>query len=230
MRQRNTLRVAMRNIATIVAMFMVLISIYRTVYLGRFFLSWWTFHFIFDTGQKDNTDRNTPQAFSHFTYHESHHRLIIVDIQGVNDFYTDPQIHTDHGNGHATIKDESEVFYDVDNLFRVGFGLGNLGKRGMEAFLKSHKCNSICRYLNLPPVQTKDVDVGTKLLVRKIHKMMIQNNEKLNRFKKILFNTPPTSGHSKLDERSTYGPKRQNLEFFRKVCKNLKTTKDQVLC
>jgi hypothetical protein len=94
-------------------------------------------------GQKDNTDRNTPQAFSHFTLHESHHRLIIVDIQGVNDFYTDPQVHTDDGKG---------------------FGLGNLGRKGMEAFMKSHQCNAICRYLNLPSMQSKSVDVGTKLM------------------------------------------------------------------
>ncbi len=30
-------------------------------------------------------ERNTPQAFSHFTYESSNHRLIIVDIQGVSD-------------------------------------------------------------------------------------------------------------------------------------------------
>lgn len=34
------------------------------------------------------------QAFSHFTFECSHHRLIVVDIQGVGDLYTDPQIHT----------------------------------------------------------------------------------------------------------------------------------------
>jgi hypothetical protein len=39
-------------------------------------------------------NRNTPQAFSHFTYEKSDHQLVIVDIQGVDDWYTDPQIHT----------------------------------------------------------------------------------------------------------------------------------------
>ncbi len=38
--------------------------------------------------------RNTPQAFSHFSYEASDHQLIIVDIQGVGDIYTDPQIHS----------------------------------------------------------------------------------------------------------------------------------------
>lgn len=41
--------------------------------------------------------RHTPQAFSHFTFERSGHELIVVDIQGVGDLYTDPQIHTMDG-------------------------------------------------------------------------------------------------------------------------------------
>ncbi|RHY66351.1 hypothetical protein DYB30_002931 [Aphanomyces astaci] len=63
-------------------------------------------------------ERNTPQAFSHFTFVSSDYRLMVVDIQGVNDSYTDPQIHTADGRG---------------------FGIGNLGTRGMETFLQSHR-------------------------------------------------------------------------------------------
>jgi len=77
--------------------------------------------------------RNTPHAFSHFTYEASGHRFIVVDIQGVNDYYTDPQIHT------------------VD---RKGFGLGNLGQDGINKFLETHKCNPICQFLGLPPVRS----------------------------------------------------------------------------
>jgi len=36
--------------------------------------------------------RNTPHAFSHFSFECSNHELIIVDIQGVGNFNTDPQI------------------------------------------------------------------------------------------------------------------------------------------
>jgi hypothetical protein len=61
------------------------------------------------TTQAKDTYRNTPQAFSHFTYVSSGFDLIVVDIQGVNDFYTDPQIHTADG---------------------TGFGMGNLGVTG----------------------------------------------------------------------------------------------------
>ncbi|RQM19840.1 hypothetical protein B5M09_000651 [Aphanomyces astaci] len=73
-------------------------------------------------------ERNTPQAFSHFTFVSSDYRLMVVDIQGVNDSYTDPQIHTADGRG---------------------FGIGNLGTRGMETFLQSHRCNEVCRWLGL---------------------------------------------------------------------------------
>lgn len=52
------------------------------------------------------------QAFSHFTFERSGHQLIVVDIQGVGDLYTDPQIHTEAG---------------------TDFGDGNLGRCGGPA-------------------------------------------------------------------------------------------------
>ena len=41
--------------------------------------------------------RQTPHTFSHFTFERSGHELIVVDVQGVGDLYTDPQIHTSDG-------------------------------------------------------------------------------------------------------------------------------------
>ncbi len=41
------------------------------------------------------------------------------------DFYTDPQIHSRDGKG---------------------FGLGNMGTRGMLRFFETHRCNNICTY------------------------------------------------------------------------------------
>ncbi|CAJ0585785.1 unnamed protein product, partial [Mesorhabditis spiculigera] len=72
--------------------------------------------------------RQTPHAFSHFTFERSGHQLIVVDIQGVGDLYTDPQIHTVSG---------------------TDYGDGNLGTKGMALFFHSHQCNAICRMLCL---------------------------------------------------------------------------------
>jgi hypothetical protein len=81
-----------------------------------------------------NTDaaRGTPHAFSHFTYEASNRQLVIVDMQGVNDFYTDPQIHT---------------------LDRNAFGDGNLGFAGLWTFLETHECTSVCEAVGLFPLQ-----------------------------------------------------------------------------
>ncbi|KJE89314.1 eukaryotic elongation factor-2 kinase [Capsaspora owczarzaki ATCC 30864] len=88
----------------------------------------------------DDDERNTPQAFSHFTYEASKHQLLVCDVQGVGDRYTDPQMHT---------------------IDRVGFGKGNLGIKGIEKFLQTHRCSAICRYLKLPSINAKQYDVGT---------------------------------------------------------------------
>ncbi|OWZ07749.1 Protein-kinase [Phytophthora megakarya] len=91
-------------------------------------------------GYVSELDRNTPQAFSHFTYEASGQQILVVDIQGVGDHFTDPQIHSRRGKE---------------------FGKGNLAVRGFERFLDSHRCNPICRYLKLPLTNPKDEDNKT---------------------------------------------------------------------
>lgn len=54
--------------------------------------------------ESDKHSRATPQAFSHFTFERSGHELMVVDIQGVGDLYTDPQIHTASGKGNSVVK------------------------------------------------------------------------------------------------------------------------------
>ena len=41
---------------------------------------------------------------------------------------------------------------------------GNMGPLGIQMFFETHKCNSICRYLRLPPTNPKKAseDVGTQ--------------------------------------------------------------------
>lgn len=88
--------------------------------------------------------RNTPQAFSHFTYEESGHKLLICDLQGVGNHWTDPQIHSADGRG---------------------YGKGNMGQRGIQAFLTNHRCNFMCKALKLPAVgrPPKSMADGTRL-------------------------------------------------------------------
>lgn len=85
-------------------------------------------------------DRNTPSAFSHFTYCFTDGDKLVCDIQGVGDLYTDPQIHC---------RDTKR------------FGQGNLGVEGMLRFFATHYCNSICNSLCLPVQRAKAAERGT---------------------------------------------------------------------
>ena len=44
----------------------------------------------------------------------------------------------------------TEADPQIHSIEGKGFGIGNIGREGMEAFIKSHKCNRICKKLGLP--------------------------------------------------------------------------------
>ncbi|XP_003385502.1 PREDICTED: eukaryotic elongation factor 2 kinase-like [Amphimedon queenslandica] len=88
-----------------------------------------------NSGYISDVNRLTPQAFSHFTFEKSGHQLIVVDIQGVGDLYTDPQIHT------LDMKD---------------YGEANLGDKGMALFFSSHLCSPLCSALGLSSFDLHD--------------------------------------------------------------------------
>ena len=69
-----------------------------------------------NSGYVDDSERRlTPQAFSAFSFYASEGDVLVCDVQGVGDLYTDPQLHS---------ADESR-------------GDGDLGRRGMALFFAS---------------------------------------------------------------------------------------------
>ena len=74
------------------------------------------------------------QAFSHWTYHITCGRLMVVDLQGVKVdrayLLTDPALH-------------------CDDLLRFRETRTNLGVKGMHQFFRTHVCSDVCSKLNL---------------------------------------------------------------------------------
>jgi len=88
---------------------------------------------------KESNAVEISQAFSHFTFETSDRNLVIVDIQGIGELYTDPQIHT--------VND----FQYLNGPLKAGQTqrCGNLGLAGIGAFMRTHKCGEICMNLKL---------------------------------------------------------------------------------
>lgn len=72
--------------------------------------------------------RATPQAYSAFSFYASCGEVMVVDVQGVGDIYTDPQIHS----------------------MALKFGDGDLGAKGIALFFATFVRNPVCNVLNLP--------------------------------------------------------------------------------
>ena len=79
---------------------------------------------------ESNQRRLTPEAFSAHSFYASRGEVLVCDIQGVGDLFTDPQLHS---------ADESH-------------GDGDLGRRGMALFFASSDgTNDLMKLLKIPP-------------------------------------------------------------------------------
>ena len=76
------------------------------------------------------------QAFSHFSFHFSKGKIVIVDIQGVKNQMTDPAIQS----------------------LEQAFGSTDLGRYGIYKFLRRHHCTKICKKLGLNDI-SKDLEL-----------------------------------------------------------------------
>lgn len=83
--------------------------------------------------------RMTPHAFSHFSYVMTGGKRMIVDIQGVGDLWTDPQV-------HSTTDEE--------------FGVGNMGLVGMAKFFRTYRYNPLCQWIGLIDFERSPAEKG----------------------------------------------------------------------
>lgn len=78
-------------------------------------------------------ESDNAQAFSHFTFGVTNGRLLVCNIQGCNNQFTQPVIHTD---GSA----------DLQHLVHPH----HRSMDGIARFFANHKCGDLCSLLNLP--------------------------------------------------------------------------------
>jgi len=134
--------------------------------------------------------RKTPQAFSHFTFERSGHEVIVVDIQGVGDLYTDPQIHTATGEE---------------------YGDGNLGTKGMALFFHSHVCNDICRSLGLTPF---DLSTAEHKELKNSVKRFDSSSETRVKLDELLIGSPTDNSDFSRFRRGTSGCSESASDIF----------------
>lgn len=82
------------------------------------------------------------EAFSHFTYVKSKKHFMVVDLQGVL---------TEHGDGTCCYELTDPVIHRRGKRFQHWhFGRTDRGRKGIEAFLRTHQCTDVCSLLGLP--------------------------------------------------------------------------------
>ena len=114
---------------------------------GKTPFSKWMNNSDYACGIDDSEYSATLEAFSHWTYQETDGYLMVTDLQGIRAgdrfILSDPAIHC---------TDASR------------FGETNLGEDGFRMRFSKHKCNSICKALDLKrhPAQRSEVPTVVK--------------------------------------------------------------------
>lgn len=92
------------------------------------------------TSKKELNPSDYLQAFTHFTYRYTSRKVLVCDLQGVfNTDMTPPTFElTDPAIHYASTKGR-----------RMVFGRTDKGPTGMRNFFNTHKCTTICKYLEL---------------------------------------------------------------------------------
>ena len=88
------------------------------------------------------------QALSHFSYHVSDGRYLLIDLQGA--IYSNSIVLTD----------------SLLNSAEYEFGPGDFGPEGISTFFSQHKCNKFCKkYWRVPDDRTKYMEprIGTSM-------------------------------------------------------------------
>ena len=88
-----------------------------------------------NTGGYIPTAEDVPQAFSHFTYHETNGGQLVCDLQGVFS---------------SALNQYSMVDPVIHSRTKKKYGRTDRGADGVAAFFRSHKCNALCKMLGLP--------------------------------------------------------------------------------
>ncbi len=96
---------------------------------------------------KDLKDEYFPQAFSHYSYHNSKQRLMVVDLQGILDQNSD---------GSRCYRLTDPVIHRRRHAKGVKWNFGRTDRRdkGIKSFFETHKCSDVCRALNLPDARS----------------------------------------------------------------------------
>jgi hypothetical protein len=84
------------------------------------------------------------QAFSHWVYEKSDHNMVVCDLQGILDL-----------EGKRPVFRLTDPAICSKQCRSDRYGKTDLGVTGIRQFCRHHKCNGVCKGLNLPLMRAK---------------------------------------------------------------------------